>query len=351
VSSAPDEPFLRLVAPHRGALRLHCYRMLGSTHDGDDALQETLVRAWRARDSLADEAALRPWLVRIATNACLDELRSRKHRPLPSDVVPPADPTAPPQPASPEATWLEPCPDAWLGGQSRDPAAAYELKESVALAFVAALQCLSAQQRAVLLLRDVVGMPADEASSALGLSVSAANSALHRARTALRERLRGRAAREHTEGPEERAAVDATSDFDEELLGRYIRAWQTLDLQALVALLHEDITVSMPPSPTWIRGRDAAATFFAAHLIPRFKGIPLTLVRATANGQPALVFYESGALHGMDVFRMRAGRIVELHHFHDPRSFAAFGFPRTSPESPESPESPDLQGGRGMVHD
>jgi RNA polymerase sigma-70 factor (ECF subfamily) len=323
VSSAPDEPFLRLVAPHRGALRLHCYRMLGSTHDGDDALQETLVRAWRARDSLADETALRPWLVRIATNACLDELRSRKHRPLPSDVAPPAaDPTAPPQPASPEATWLEPCPDAWLTGESRDPAAAYELKESVALAFVAALQCLSAQQRAVLLLRDVVGMPADEAASALGLSVPAANSALHRARTALRERIGG---------PDDRAAVDATSDLDEELLGKYIRAWQTLDLQAIVALLHEDITVSMPPSPTWIRGRGAAAIFLAAHPIPRLTGKPLTMVRTTANGQPALVFYEGGALHALNVLRMRAGRIVEMHHFCDLQSFAPFGFPARPP--------------------
>jgi RNA polymerase sigma-70 factor (ECF subfamily) len=323
VSSAPDEPFLRLVAPHRGALRLHCYRMLGSTHDSDDAVQETLVRAWRARDSLQDEAALRRWLVRIATNACLDELRSRKHRPLPSDVVPPAsDPTAPPEHASLEVTWLEPCPDAWLAGQWRDPGAAYELKESVALAFVAALQCLSAQQRAVLLLRDVVGMPTEETASALGLSVPAANSTLHRARAALRERVGG---------GDERAAVDATSDVDEELLGKYIRAWEALDLQALVALLHEDFTVSMPPSPTWFRGRDVAATFLAARPFARLAGTPPHLLRTSANGQPALAFYVGGALHALHVMRLRAGRVLEAHHFCDVESFAAFGLPREAP--------------------
>src|SRR5262245_42648590 len=171
--AGPDDAFRRLVAPHEGALRLHCYRMLGSSHDSDDVIQEILVRAWRAKDSLQNPSAVRPWLYRIATNACLDELKSRKQRPLPSDVVAPAaDPNAPPVPASPEATWLEPCPDAWLHGTSRDPGAAYELKESVALAFVAALQSLSARERAVLLLRDVIGMPAEETAAALEISVS-----------------------------------------------------------------------------------------------------------------------------------------------------------------------------------
>jgi RNA polymerase sigma-70 factor (ECF subfamily) len=295
--------------------------MLGSTHDSDDAVQETLVRAWRARDSLEDPSALRPWLYRIATNACLDELKERKGRPLPSDVAPAAsDPTAPPSPASPEVSWLEPCPDAWLAGVPRDPGSTYELRESVALAFVAALQCLTAQQRAVLLLRDVLGMPAEETAAALGITTSAANSALHRARSALRERIGG--------GDGE-APVDATSDVDAELLGRYVRAWETHDLDALVALLHDDITASMPPSPTWLRGKSATASFFAVRPFTTLAARRLRLIPLRANAQPAVAFYVDGALHAVQVLRLREGRVLELHHFSDPKSLAAFALAPT----------------------
>ncbi len=318
MSTQPDAEFLQLVAPHRDALRLHCYRMLGSTHDSDDVLQETIVRAWRARESLASAAAVRPWLYRIATNACLDELRERRQRPMPFDVVPPAsDPTAPPVPASPEATWLEPCPDAWTERVARDPGAAYEVKESVALAFVAAIQCLTAQQRAVLLLRDVLGMPAEEAAAALGMTLPAANSTLHRARAALRERVGG---------DEARVAVDATSEADEELLRRYLRAWESLDLAAFVALLHDDVVASMPPSPTWLRGKAAVAAFAAARPFVILAGKPYTVRPATANGQPAVLFHVAGEVHALQVVRFRAGRVVDFHHFCDPASLAAFGF-------------------------
>jgi RNA polymerase sigma-70 factor (ECF subfamily) len=322
-----DDSFLRAVEPLRPALRLHCYRMLGSSSDGDDVMQEVLLRAWRAKDSLEDATAIRPWLYRIATNACLDELRHRKERPLPSDVVPAAaDPTAPPLPASPEATWLEPLPDAWLAGAERDPGAAYELRESVALAFVAALQCLSAQQRAVLLLRDVLGMRADEAAAALGITISAANSALHRARTALRERIGG---------SEEQVAIDATSDVDDELLAKYIRAWDSLDLPALVALLHDDILVSMPPSPTWLRGKAAASSFLAVRPFVALAKTTRRIVTGKANGQPALVFYVGGALHAVQVLRLHEGRVLEAHHFCDEKSFAAFRLPPTLEEGEE----------------
>jgi RNA polymerase sigma-70 factor (ECF subfamily) len=324
MTAALDDAFLRLVAPYQGALRLHCYRMLGSSHDTDDVMQETLVRAWRAKDSLENALAVRPWLYRIATNTCLDELKSRKSRPLPSDVVPAAtDPLAPPVAASPEATWLEPCPDAWLAGVSRDPGSAYEVRESVALAFVAALQCLSGQQRAVLLLRDVLGLPADETADALGMSVSAANSTLHRARTALRERVGG---------SKEGVAVDATSEVDEELLGRYIRAWETLDLQALVALMHDDITASMPPSPTWLQGKAATITFLAARPLVSLAKATVRLVPASANGQPAVLFYVGGELHALHVLRFAEGRVIELHHFRDEKTFAVFGLPRVLEE-------------------
>ncbi|HEX8790564.1 MAG TPA: RNA polymerase subunit sigma-70, partial [Polyangiaceae bacterium] len=260
---------------------------------------------------------------RIATNACLDELKGRKQRPMPFDVVPPAtDPNAPPVPASPEATWLEPCPEGWMNGVSRDPGAAYEVKESVALAFVAAIQCLSAQQRAVLLLRDVLGMPADEAAEALGMSVSAANSTLHRARTALRERVGG---------DESTVVVNATSEENEELLGRYLRAWESLDLTAFVALLHDDIVASMPPSPTWLKGKGTVAAFAEVRPFTILRAKTHHIVRAPgANGQPALVFYVEGRLHALHVVRFRDGRVAEFHHFCDPRSFEAFGIPPTA---------------------
>lgn len=321
MSAAPDAAFLELVAPHRDALRLHCYRMLGSTHDSEDVLQETLVRAWRARESLESPQTVRPWLYRIATNACLDELKGRKQRPMPFDVVPPVtDPHAPPIPASPEATWLEPCPDGWMNGVTRDPGAAYEVKESVALAFVAAIQCLSAQQRAVLLLRDVLGMPAEDTAQALGMSVSAANSTLHRARTALRERVGG---------DESAVAVNATSEENEELLRRYLSAWESLDLSAFVALLHDEVVASMPPSPTWLKGKSTVAAFAGARPFAILRAKAHQLVPARANGQPAFAFYVDGRIHALHVIRFKDGRVAEFHHFCDPMSFEVFGIPPT----------------------
>src|SRR5215470_14016509 len=187
-----DRFFLRAVEPLRGAIRLHCYRMLGSSHDGDDVVQETLLRAWRAKDSLGDPDRLRPWLYRIATNVCLDELKRRPRRLLASDAAPPSEDAGPPFPRVEEPVWLEPMPDAWLvGAEPADPHARYALKESVALAFVAVLQCLSAVQRATLLLRDVAGLSAEETADALGIGVGAANSALFRARAAVEEKLGG----------------------------------------------------------------------------------------------------------------------------------------------------------------
>lgn len=319
MTALPDDAFLRLVAPHESALRLHCYRMLGSAHDCEDALQDALIRAWRSRASLSDPTAARPWLYRIVTNTCLDELARRKARPLPFHVVPPAaDPSAPPLPPSAEVAWLEPCPDAWLEGSAADPGALYALKESVALAFVAALQCLSASQRAVLLLCDVLGMTADEAATTLDTTAAAVRSALHRARNALRERVASEGER----------AVDASSEVDPVLLGKYIHAWESLDLDALVALLAEDVTVSMPPSPTWLRGVGAARVFLGGRPFVSLAGTSRTLVRTGANGQPAVAFYVGGELHAVHVLRLRAGRIADIVHFRDEASFAAFALPR-----------------------
>ena len=165
-----ERTFFDAVEPYRGALRLHCYRMLGSSHDGDDAVQETLIRAWSARETLEDASRLRPWLYRIATNACLDELKKRPKRAMPQDISSPVEVAWPlPSPPDDEAMWLEPMPDTWLAAP-HDPAARYTLKESVALAFVAAIHVLSPSQRATLLLRDVVGLSAEETARALDLA-------------------------------------------------------------------------------------------------------------------------------------------------------------------------------------
>jgi RNA polymerase sigma-70 factor, ECF subfamily len=313
---AGDDSFLKLMEPHRQALRLHCYRMLGSSHDSDDVLQETFVRAWRARSSLLDPSMLRPWLYRIATNVCLDELKHRKSRPLPSDVAGPGDPSVDPVPPTPEATWLEPCPDAWSAQATLDPASGYEMRESIALAFVAALQCLSARQRAVLLLRDVVGMSAEETAGALGTTVSGVDSTLYRARAATRER---------SPGPEGAARERYSSESDDELLGRYVRAWDAKDLSAFVALLHEDVVLNMPPSPTWLRGRAAIATFFARHVFAETK--TRRFVLTGANAQPAFGVYVGGSLTAIHAVRIASGRVVDMHHFMARECFRLFELP------------------------
>jgi RNA polymerase sigma-70 factor (ECF subfamily) len=301
-----DRAFEKLVAPHSAEIRLHCYRMLGSSHDGDDMVQETLVRAWRAKDSLDDPSAARSWLYRIATNVCLDELARRPKRVLPAREERPADPGAEPAPPG-EQWWVEPCPSTWLEGATRDPAGKFELKESVALAFVVALHVLTPAQRAVLLLRDVVGLSAEEAASALGITVPAANSALHRARTAVEDR--------RLEPPEE---VDA------DLLGRYVRAWEATDADALVALLSDELTAVMPPVPMWF-GRATFEEFFRLRIAPRLQQEGARMVRCDANGQPAFGFYRGGKLAAVHVVTGRGGRIGAIDQFSLPELFSVFG--------------------------
>jgi len=217
-----DDSLFEKMESLRGGLRLHCYRMLGSSHDGDDVVQDVLLRAWRARSTLEEPAMLRPWLYRIATNACLDELRRRPRRALASEMHPAAsDPRAPLAASIDEPVWLEPMPNTWLtAADDPGPLASYALKESVALAFVAALQVLSPVQRATLLLRDVVGLSAEETAAALEVGVAAANSALFRARTAVSEKLGAR-------DPSEFAAA---AEVNEALLARYLRAWEERDV-------------------------------------------------------------------------------------------------------------------------
>jgi RNA polymerase sigma-70 factor, ECF subfamily len=322
-----EAAFVQSIEPLRAAIRLHCYRMLGSSHDGDDVVQETMLRAWRAKDSLEDRALLKPWLYRIATNVCFDELKRRPKRLFPTDAFPPAEDARPPFPRIEEPVWLEPMPDAWLEGvDQQDPHARYALKESVALAFVAALQCLSPVQRATLLLRDVVGLSASETASALGASVEAANSALFRARTAIADKL----------GGGDPADVAAHAEVDEAVLEQYVRAFEDANLDALVALFHADMRTTMPPAPTWVAGRAANARFYRTmfgSLVPgQFRHL-----RIAANGQPALAFYRpasQGAPHTLAAIQLvatRDGAIAAVDHFMLSDVYPLFGVPAELP--------------------
>jgi RNA polymerase sigma-70 factor (ECF subfamily) len=308
--------------------------MLGSSHDSDDMVQETLVRALRAQHTLEDPASARAWLHRIATNVCLDELAKRPRRARGPELGPPSDPDASPAIRTPDAEWLEPAPSAWLAGaasEGANPAAQYTMKESVALAFVAALQVLTPSQRAVLLLRDVVGLSAAETAEALACSVSSANSTLHRARVTLEERVGPRAGWSPEAGAVDRA-----------LLERYVRAWEKGDLDAIIAVLHEDVTLSMPPIPTWIAGRVDVARFYANRVLQAVRDHRFRTVLVEANGTVGGGFYRlgddgEGTFFALQVLEAKDGRIHVIDHFMSASSHDAFfagGLARTIVATP-----------------
>jgi RNA polymerase sigma-70 factor, ECF subfamily len=274
-----DDAFRQLVESHERAVRLHCYRMLGSLQDAEDQTQETLLRAWRSLESFQGRASLRAWLYRIATNACLDELERRGRRLLPPMLGAPSAAFMPGQGSIPEIPWLDPYPDAWLdvADTSPGPEARYEAKESVELAFIAALQRLAPRQRAVLLLRDVLGWSARDVADLLHMSLAAANSALQRARVRM----------DRTATPND---ARLTPEAERSLVERYVRAWEQRDLQAFVALLKDDVVLSMPPLAEWFVGRVAVADFFAWATGPNGGG-PFRYVQTRANGTLAFGIY------------------------------------------------------------
>lgn len=322
MSALVDEALLALLERHRNELRLHCYRMLGSSHDAEDMLQEMAVRAWRAKASLTDVSNGRAWLYRITTNVCLDELKQRRTRLLPFEAGPPAaDPQVALGAPDPDA-FVEPCPDAWFAGAASDPAARYEMGQAVRLAFVAALQHLTPIQRATLLLRDVVGLSAEETASALELGLQATNSALFRARTALDAKLAGHGAVEPSPvgGPLQ------------ELLDRYLTAWNHIDIEAFVGLLHDEVKTTMPPVPTWIAGKPHNAAFYRPMFAAQRPGT-FVVVPTAANRQAAFAFYrvlgpgESYRLRAVQLVELRDGAIVSIDHFMLPELASAFGLP------------------------
>jgi RNA polymerase sigma-70 factor (ECF subfamily) len=304
-----DDAFTAAVEPLRPALRLHCYRMLGSSHDSDDLVQETMLRAWRARDTLADPARVKPWLYRIATNACLDELAKRPRRLLASELGAPAPgdvyPAAPP---IEDAAWLEPMPDAWLGGVGDDPQARYTLRESVALAFVAALQVLTPAQRATLLLRDVVGLSAEEAAAALAQSPRAVESTLHRARAAIDAQRRERS---------------SLGDVDRDVLARYVHAIGASDVDAMIAIIHDDMHTTMPPSPTWIAGRADNVAFYR-RMFAAWPPGAARVVPIGVNGGAGFAFYRGDELRAIEAVEVKDGAIWRMHHFMQPALLPLF---------------------------
>jgi RNA polymerase sigma-70 factor, ECF subfamily len=316
---APDDDAFRdLVDSHQRAVRAHCYRMLGSLQDAEDVTQETLLRAWRSLDQFEGRASLRAWLYRIATNACLDELARRSRRLLPTMLGAPSFEFGPAQSAPDETPWLEPVPDAWLdvADTSPGPEARYEAKESVELAFVAALQRLAPGQRAVLLLRDVLACSARDAADVLDISVPAANSALQRARARLEGLAQPDSSLARLAPAQERALVE-----------RYVQAWERSDVDALVALLKHDAVLSMPPLREWYVGRAAISQFFA-WVTGQPDMRPSRFVPTRANNAPAFGIYGADAQpFVLQVLTIDAHGIAAMTSFMNPRLFAFFDLP------------------------
>lgn len=308
---------------HRTELTGYCYRMLGSAADAEDAVQETFTRAWRGIDRFEERAALRTWLYRIASNVCFDSLAATKRRAMPVDLGPDGnidEPLAPPLPGS---AWVGPAPDSLvIGDGGGDPALLSEARESVRLALVAALQHLPPRQRAILILRDVLGWSAKEVGELLHLSVAAVNSALQRARAT----LESRDLESSMLSPADAAQADA------ELLRRYVDAFERYDMTALTALLHEDATQSMPPYPLWLRGRERIVDWMVG---PGIGCEGSVLVPVRVNGQAGYAQYRDGGATPWSVHLpvFDGGRIVTLTYFleTDGSLFATFGLPPRLP--------------------
>ena len=321
-----EDAFRELLDPYRAELRLHCYRILGSLQDAEDQLQETLLAAWRGLEGFEGRSSMRSWLYRIATNQCLNVLRARKRRPQEvSSMVEPPEPTRKAEPI-----WLEPYPDTLIEGladTAPGPAARYETRESVAVAFMAALQILPPRQRAALVLRDVLGFHAAEVAEMLDSSEASVKSALQRARATLDERL--------PLGGRERAPLPR-SERERELVARFATAVESGDSDSVVALLTDDAWLTMPPEPYEYQGGEAIARFLRDREARR--GASLRLVPTRANGQPAFGCYLPDAqapiarAYGVMVLTLTEQRISAITWFGERSLMAHFGLPRTLPE-------------------
>jgi RNA polymerase sigma-70 factor (ECF subfamily) len=332
--------FERLIAPYRGELQAHAYRMLGSLHDAEDAFQETMLRAWRGLAGFEGRSSLRSWLYAIATNSSLRLIERRPKRVLPIDHGPPSDPHGEVGKPLVETAWVEPYPDERLGVEAdpASPEARYEQRESVELAFTAAMQHLPPLQRAVLIMSDVLGFKPGEVAEALDATPASVYSALQRARMAADERLPERSQQETL-----RSLGD---DRIKETVGRFVDAWESADIEAMRSLLSEEAVLAMPPWAEWFRGADVVTEFLRINpLRPerRWKLVP-----TQAGGQPALGSYwadsedTAGPLRAEGIIVLtlsQDGRIAEITSFRDPKIFASFGLP----DAIDSEGSSDLQ--------
>jgi len=322
------EAFRELTEPYRRELQVHCYRMLGSVQDAEDMLQETLLAAWRGLGQFEERASVRSWLYKIATNRCLNALRDAGRRPAAAAAyqwpVPPPEPTRRTEPLR-----LQPCPDALLDDlpdTAAGPEARYEAREAVTLAFVAGLQRLPPRQRAVLVLRDVLGYPAAQAAGMLAVSEVSVNSALQRARATLADRLP--AGRDSAPAPR--------SARERELTSRFADAFEAADAERLVALLTEDAWLTMPPEPLEYQGRAAIAEFFRTRMM-RWGTLAPRLLPTRANHQPAFGYYPAGPRspaarpHSLIVLTLAGDQISAITRFGGDDLFARFGLPETLP--------------------
>lgn len=321
------DAFARLVEPLRRELHAHCYRMLGSTHDADDAVQNALLRAWRGLARFEGRGSLRSWLYTVATRSCLDVMDDRRRRALPVDLGPASERPVTDDLPRTDLPWLEPYPDAELPEGAISPAARYEQREAVELAFVAALQHLPGNQRAALLLFDVLGFSAAEIAEVMDTTTASVNSALARARKVVERRIPSRS--------QQRALRTIGDARVREIVTRYTAAFERGDATALVSLLTEDVTWTMPPMPHWYHGLDAVSDFALR--------VPLTTcgswrhLPTTANGQPAVASYlrrDGSGAHlawSVDVLTLNGERIGQITSFVDPEHFAVFGLPRGLP--------------------
>ena len=322
-----SEAFAELTEPYRRELQVHCYRMLGSFQDAEDAVQETMLAAWQGLGNFTeDRASLRTWLYKIATNRCLNALRSARRRPAKEWDVPRVEPPEPTRLG--EVVWLQPYPDALLddaAGAPPGPEARYEQAEAISLAFVTALQVLPPRQVAVVILRDVLGFHAREVADMLEVTVESVTSALKRARSSLQRRL--------PPGDGHQPPPAAASPAEEAIVAKFVSAWESADLNALVALLTDDVFVSMPPMPFEYQGRDMVARFCASLF---GAGRSFDLVPARANGQPAFGAYlrtPDGIRHGtgLYVLTLAGGRICAMTRF-EASVLPWFGLPRSLPD-------------------
>jgi RNA polymerase sigma-70 factor, ECF subfamily len=329
LSRLDQQAFSELVEPYRRAIQAHCYRMLGSTQEAEELVQETFLRAWLRRETYASRAPLRAWLYKIATNLCLDALERRPKRTLPVAYQDVSSTDAPIPSDINEPIWLEPFPDEWLAPEADDPETRYSLRESIRLAFMTSLHQLPPRQRAVLILRDVLDWQAAEVANLLEVSVPAVKSALHRARTTLD-------ARQQTVKQEAVTTLMASETLQEQL-ERYMRVWESADADGLASLLKEEATFSMPPIPSWYQGRESvrglvSKTIFGGKPEQRWR-----LQATRANGERAFGLYHWDGeanlyrAYGIQVVTFSGKEIADITTFRVPSLMATFKLPETLP--------------------